>query len=161
MTSDAKEDFWNRLKDVQAGMLGLTSDGKFVPMSPGLRDEPDGKIWFISAAGEGLVDDTADSGAHPSRLIIADAKTGLWANIEGTLSQVDDPVVLDELWNIMASAIFNGEKDDDKIRLLAFTPERAGAWFSTTNGLKFLFEIAKAKLTEADPDMGYQVDLRF
>ena len=37
MTKDAKADFWDRVDDVQAGMLGLTSDGKLVPMSPNLR----------------------------------------------------------------------------------------------------------------------------
>ena len=161
MTTDAKADFWDRVDDVQAGMLGLTTDGKLVPMSPALREERDGKIWFISAAGEGLVSDTSTGGAHPARFVIADAKSGLYANIEGTLSQVEDDLVLDELWNIMASAIFDGEKDDENIRLLEFTPQTAGAWFSTTSGVKFLYEIAKAKMTDAKPDMGYQADLTF
>lgn len=161
MTTDAEADFWDRVDDVQAGMLGLTSDGKLVPMSPALRKESDGKIWFISAAGEGLVSDTADGGAHAARFVIADAKSGLYANVEGTLVQVEDEVVLDELWNIMASAIFDGEKSDEDIRLLAFTPQQAGAWFSTTSGVKFLYEMAKAKMTDAQPDMGYQADLTF
>lgn len=162
MTTDAKSDFWDRVGDVQAGMLGLTADaGKLVPMSPALRKERDGKIWFISAAGEDLVSDTAAGGTYPARFVIADIKSGLYANIEGKLSQVEDDVVLDELWNIMASAIFDGEKGGEDIRLLAFNPEMAGAWFSTTSGVKFLYEIAKAKVTGAKPDMGYQADLTF
>lgn len=159
--TDAKKDFWDRVDDVQAGMLGLIDDGKLVPMSPALRKERDGNVWFISAAGEGLVSDTADGAAHPARFVIADAKSGLYANVEGTLSQIEDDVVLDELWNIMASAIFDGEKDDEDIRVLKFTPQKAGAWFSTTSGVKFLYEIAKAKMTDAKPDMGYQADLTF
>lgn len=162
MTTDANSDFWTRVADVQAGMLGLTNEGgKLVPMSPALRKELDGKIWFISAAGEDLVSETASIGAHPARFVIADAKSGLYANIEGSLAQVEDDTVLDELWNIMASAIFDGEKDDEDIRLLAFTPRMAGAWFSTTSGVKFLYQIAKAKMTGAKPDMGYQADLTF
>ena len=162
MTTDANSDFWSRIGDVQAGMLGLANDGgKLVPMSPALRDEPDGKIWFISAAGEDLVTDTASMNALPARFVIADAKSGIYANIEGILAQVEDDAVLDELWNIMASAIFDGEKEDEDIRLLAFTPQMAGAWFSTTSGVKFLYEIAKAKVTGAKPNMGYQADLTF
>lgn len=162
MTTEAKSDFWSRMGKVQAGMLGLTAEGgKLVPMSPALRNELDGKIWFISVAGEDLVRETASNGEHPARFVIADAKSGLYANIEGTLAQVEDDAVLDELWNIMASAIFDGEKEDEDIRLLAFTPRMAGAWFSTTSGMKFLYEIAKAKMTDAEPDMGYQADLTF
>lgn len=162
MNNEAISDFWSRVGDVQAGMLGLTADGgKLVPMSPALRKEIDGKIWFITVAGEDLVKDTAGHGAHPARFVIGDAKSGLYANIEGTLTQVEDDAVLDELWNIMASAFFGGEKDDADIRLLAFTPKMAGAWFSTTSGVKFLYEIAKAKMTGAEPDMGYQAELTF
>lgn len=161
MTNEAIADFWDRVDDVQAGMLGLTADAKLVPMSPALRQTRDGKIWFIAAAGETLVSDTADGSAHAARFVIADAKSGLYANIEGTLTQVEDDKVLDELWNVMVAAYFDGEKDDADVRLLAFCPQIAGAWFNTTSSMKFLYEIAKANMTDTKPDMGYQADLTF
>ena len=42
-------------------MLGLTIDGKLVPMSPNLSKMRDGKIWFISAKGEEIVKNTSSS----------------------------------------------------------------------------------------------------
>ncbi len=158
--TDAKKDFWDRVEDVQAGMLGLTDDGKLVPMSPTLRKERDGKIWFIAAAGEELVKSTATA-PKEGRFVIADAKSGLYANVEGLLEQVNNKDILDELWNVVASAWFEDDKQDQDVRLLAFTPRKAGAWFSTTSGVKFLYEIAKANLTDTQPDTGYQADLTF
>ena len=55
MTKDAKADFRDCVEDVQAVMLGLTIDGKLVPMSPNLRKMREGKIWFIAAKGEKIV----------------------------------------------------------------------------------------------------------
>jgi hypothetical protein len=61
MTKDAKADFRDCVEDVQAGMLGLTIDGKLVRMSPNLRKMRDGKIWFIAAKGEEIVKNTSAS----------------------------------------------------------------------------------------------------
>ncbi|RYH03968.1 general stress protein [Salipiger sp. IMCC34102] len=158
--SDAKQDFWDRVDDVQAGMLGLTSNGKLVPMAPVLREERDGKIWFIAKAGEEIVANTTGA-PQEARFVIGDAKTGLWANVEGTLSLSDDKAVLDEIWNAVASAWFDGDEQDPDVRLLCFDPKMAGAWFNTNSGLKFFYEIAKANLTDAKPDQGYQADLTF
>ncbi|SEQ41627.1 General stress protein 26 [Loktanella sp. DSM 29012] len=158
--SDAKADFWDRVDDVQAGMLGLTENGKLVPMSPTLRKDRDGKIWFIAAAGEELVKNTT-SANQSARFVIADAKSGLYANIEGKLEQVQDAAILDELWSFVAAAWFEDGKQDDDVRLLCLTPTIAGCWFSTTNPLKFFYEIGKANVTGAEPDQGYQADLTF
>jgi hypothetical protein len=47
------------------------------------------------------------------------------------------------------------------LRLIAFTQFRAAVWLSTTSGVKFLYEIAKANLTDTQPDIGYQAELTF
>ena len=158
--TDAKKDFWDRVGDVQAGMLGLTGDGKLVPMSPTLRKDRDGKIWFIAAKGEELVKNTATA-AKEARFVIADAKSGLYANVEGHLEQVNDKAILDELWNVVAAAWFEDGKEDPDVQLLCLTPRMAGCWFSTTSGIKFIYEIAKANLTGSEPDQGYQAELTF
>lgn len=158
--SDAKNDFWDRVDDVQAGMLGLEKDGKLVPMSPNLRKTRDGKIWFIAADGEEIVSDTS-ANPQKGRFVVADAKSGLYANVEGELSQSSDKAVLDEIWNVVASAWFEDDKQDSDLRLLCFTPSTAAAWFSTTSSAKFLYEIAKANITGAEPDAGYQTHLTF
>ena len=158
--ADLKKEFWDRIEDVQAGMLGMESDGKLVPMSPNLRKERDGKIWFIAANGEDLV---AQASATPqkARFVVADAKNGLYSNVEGTLTQVNDQAIVDELWNAVAAAWFEDGKQDADIRLLAFEPRLAACWFTNTNPLRFLYEIGKANVTGDEPDVGQQADLTF
>ena len=160
MTKDAKADFWDRVDTVQAGMLGLAENSKLVPMSPTLRKARDGKIWFIAAKGEEIVDNTATA-SKDARFVIADAKSGLYANVEGQLAHVNDKAILDELWNAVAAAWFDDGKEDPDVQLLCLTPRMAGCWFSTTSGVKFIYEIAKANITGAEPDQGYQADLTF
>ena len=158
--TNAKDDFWDRMDDVQAGMLGLDTDGELVPMSPNLRKERDGKIWFITAKGTDLV--KKSSGVpQPARFVVADPKAHLYTNVEGTLELSDDKEVLDEVWSVMASAWFEDGKQDEDIMLMCFTPKKAGAWFGTENPAKFAYEIAKANITGSKPDTGYQDTLVF
>ena len=158
--TDATQDFWKRIGDTQAGMLGLASDGELVPMSPNLRDDNDGKIYFITAKGTDLVEKTKDV-ALPARFVAAEGKSGLYCNIEGTLEMCHDSAIVDELWSPIAAAWFDEGREDEDIRLLAFTPKSGAAWFSTTSGAKFVYEIAKANMTGDQPDTGYQAELRF
>lgn len=157
---DAHDEFWDRLDDIQAGMLGLTQDGKTVPMSPNLRDDgEDGNIWFITAKGTDLVEGVS-AGAQPARFVVADARGGLYANVEGMLALSDDRAVLKDIWSPIASAWFEDDLADDDLRLLCFTPSRAAAWFGPS-GVKFIYEIAKANITGRKPDAGDQAELTF
>lgn len=157
----AKEEFWDRLEDVQAGMLGVASDGRLVPMSPNLyEDGEDGVIWFITAQGTDLVDALA-SGGQAGRFVVADPKEGLYANIDGQMSLSDDKKVLDEIWSAMAAVWFDEGKQDPDLRLIRFVPSHASAWFSTTSAAKFIYEIAKASMTDEMPDTGWKAEISF
>jgi general stress protein 26 len=65
---------------------------------------------------------------------------------------------LGEIWNIVASAWFEDDKQDPDLRLIAFTQFRAAVWLSTTSGVKFLYEIAKANLTDTQPDIVFRLN---
>lgn len=159
--SDHKQEFWDRLDDVQAGMLGTDQDDMLVPMSPNLRDGgKDGQIWFITAKGTDIVNHL-EAGARPSRLIVADAKSGLYAHIKGDMAISNDRAVLDEIWSPVAAAWFEDGKDDPDIRLVRFTPRVAEASGSTTSAVKFFYETAKANLTGAKPNEGWNATLTF
>ena len=158
--SDHKDEFWDRMGDVMAGMLG-TPDLKLVPMSPQLRDDHrDGRIWFITAQGTDLVT-ACQSGPQQGRFVVGDHKAALWADIDGTLELHTDPAIVDEVWNAMAGAWFEEGKDDPDLRLLAFTPKSAEVTLSEDSGVKFFYEIAKGKLTGEKPDAGWQGKIAF
>lgn len=157
---DAKKEFYDNLENVRAGMLGLASDGKLVPMSPNFDDDAPGAIWFITAQGTDLVNGVA-SGPQPARFVVAEGSAGLYADIDGTLSLSTDQAKLDDIWSRVADAWFEDGRQDPDVRLLKFTPAKAEAWITTTSGVKFFYEIIKANLTDEKPDAGEHASLTF
>ncbi len=159
--SDHKQEFWDRLGDVQAGMLGTVGNGRLVAMSPNLRDGgKDGRIWFITAQGTDLVVDVT-GGQKDARFVVADAKSGLYADIRGSIALSNDRATLDEIWGPVAAAWFEDGKEDPDLRLLCLTPRHAEVSASTTSAVKFFYDIAKANLTGAKPDEGWHASLTF
>lgn len=49
MSTALKDTFWNRMDDVQAGLLSAAGE-RPIPMAPH-ADADEGAIWFIAAAG--------------------------------------------------------------------------------------------------------------
>lgn len=149
MTTDLKSEFWNRIDDVRAGLLA--TDGTHpVPMAP-MADADERAIWFITARGS-AADQAAKSGGEAS-FHVADAKANIYANVFGKLTISDDEEKLDQLWNVMAAAWFKDGRKDDAVRLLKYTPHEAEVW-ATESTVGYLYEIAKANMTEATPDAG-------
>lgn len=156
MANDKRDVFWDAMEDVTEGMLGF-ADGPLVPMSPKVRDDvKDGKIWFITVAGNSLYEGVKDGG-KPARLVVSDRSEGIWADIEGVLTSVDDRKILEDVWSPFASAWLDDGKDDPDARLLCFTPSVAEATLTDDNPFKFLFQMAKGALTDDKPDLdGWQ-----
>ncbi|WP_289152661.1 pyridoxamine 5'-phosphate oxidase family protein [uncultured Salipiger sp.] len=149
MSKDLKSEFWSQLKDVRAGLLAADGE-RPVPMSP-QGDADENAIWFITARGT-AAERAAKSGGEAS-FHIADSRAHLYANVFGTLTLVNDPKKLDELWNAFAAAWFEDGRDDSAVQLVKFTPHEAEVW-AGDGGASFLYQIAKANLTGDTPDVG-------
>ena len=142
------EDFWDHIDDTRAVMLDI--DGRMMPMSPQLDDD-ERVIWFITAEGTDAY--KAAQGSGRVRLVAADSSAKLYADVQGSLTVANNPDKLDEIWSPVAAAWFDDGREDDDVRLLAFRPTEGEIW--TTDGAAgFLYEVAKANMTEAKPDMG-------
>lgn len=155
---DKHEEFWDRLDDINVGMLGLRSDARLMPMSH-YADDDERMLWFIGAKGTDLVTSLADGPAEAMH-VVQHGGEGLYACISGTLSLSDDRAKLDELWNAIAASWFEDGKRDDDVQLLRFKPRQAEVWL-TGGSLGFLYEIAKSKITGDKPDLGSHVTLTF
>lgn len=143
--------FWKRMEGINAGMLGLRDDLKLVPMSH--NADPDAHaLWFITAKGVHLVEGT-EGGAREALYVVAEGSGQLYARIEGRLELVQDEAKLDELWNPVASSWFEEGRDDPDIRLLKLSIGSAEVW-TTTGGIGFVVQLAKSKITGAQPDIG-------
>lgn len=147
----AQEQFWDRIDAINAGMLAA-GEARFVPMSH-YADRDEQTLWFITAAGTDLVQ-AAIGGPVMATYVVSDGGKGLYARVEGTLAISQDRAKLEELWNVVAASWFDGGKDDPDLRLMSLTVEGGEGWATTTSGAGFLFQVAKAKLTGKQPDIG-------
>lgn len=146
----AETQLLERLDQVEAGMLGLDDTDLRMPISPSIRDPFDGNIWFISTQGLSMV--TALTLAPQSaQFVVADGKSGLYATIEGTLTLVDNPKILDELWSPLKAAWLADPANNAPLRLLRLTPHAGVAWYSTTQGLRFLYDVSELEQPERLP----------
>ncbi|MGC0222522.1 pyridoxamine 5'-phosphate oxidase family protein [Pseudooceanicola nitratireducens] len=150
-----KETFWDRAGDARAVLMEI--DGRAVPMSP-YADKDEGVIWFITA--EGTDAQKAANGAGQVRLIYGDSGAKLYGTVEGSLTQADNSAKLDELWSPVAAAWFEDGREDDDVRLLAFRPTRGEVW-ATDGAAGFLYQIAKANMSDDTPDMGEHGSISF
>lgn len=147
--TDLKHDFWKQLKDVRAGLLAADGE-RPVPMAPH-ADKEENAIWFITAKGSAAAR-AAKSGGEVS-FHIADPKAHLYANVFGTAEMTNDDKKLDEIWSVVAGAWFKDGRDDDSVQLVKMTPKEGEVWVSN-GGASFLYEIAKAQMTDDTPDVG-------
>ncbi|WP_199672020.1 pyridoxamine 5'-phosphate oxidase family protein [Pseudooceanicola sediminis] len=143
------EQFWTRMDKVRAGMLHTTDD-RIVPMTA-YPDPDEGALWFITA--EGTDAHQAAKSNHTTTFIVSDASAKIYARVHGQLSAVTNPEKLDEIWSPIAGAWFKDGREDSSVRLLRLIPTKAEVWL-TDGGAGFLYEIAKAKLSDATPDAG-------
>ncbi|MES2664499.1 MAG: pyridoxamine 5'-phosphate oxidase family protein [Pseudomonadota bacterium] len=147
-----KDIFWDRMESINAGMLDVTVGKRLVPMSH-YADPAANALWFMSARGTDVVDAVA-AGPRDSAYVLADGGKGLFAHVTGSLSISTDRAKLEDLWNPVADAWFEGGIDDPDLTLLCFAITGAEVWVTPTSGLRFMFNVAKAQLTGTQPDMG-------
>ncbi len=147
-----KEEFWDRAEAINAGMLDATNGDRLVPMSH-YADREAATLWFITAKGTQVVE-AVEAGPHKCAYVLSDGGKGLYAHVMGTMSLSNDRAKLEELWNPVADTWFDGGIDDPDLRLLALKVTGGEVWVTPTSGLKFMFSLAKAKLTGDQPDMG-------
>lgn len=151
--------FWERLSDVRAGMLGLDVAHRMVPMTH-YAERDASTLWFIAADGAEIVE-SVKAGPRAGHYVLTSASDGLYANMTGQLSLDPSEAKLDELWNTVAEAWFEGGKRDPDVQLLKFRLSEAEVWTTTTSRLSFAYEIARAKITDEKPDVGENFVLKF
>ncbi|MCX8225779.1 MAG: pyridoxamine 5'-phosphate oxidase family protein [Sulfitobacter sp.] len=156
MNTSLKEEFWDRIDDIRTGMLG-TDKARAVPMTHYV-DKDAKALWFITANGTDLAK-TAQTGESAEYIVISNDEH-LYARIDGKVQAVTDPAKLDELWNAIAGAWFEDGRQDDDIQLLRMDLSEAEVW-ATGGSLSFLYQVAKAHITDEKPDMGQHGTIRF
>lgn len=156
--TDPKKQLFDQIDEIHAGMLGLDDSRQHMqPMAP-IVDREGGRIWFFTKKDSDLLQTLA--GGRRSHFVVVGDDHDYHACIAGTLSENKDPQKVEEFWSSVVAAWFEG-KDDPNMTLLEFVPQDAAIWASSGNPAVFGWEIAKANLTDDEPDVGVRTHVTF
>lgn len=123
--------FWHSLRADRTVMLGLSGvdEGHSQPMTAILEEGRDaGPVWIFSAKDVDLV--RALGSGKPAVLHFAARGHDLFATVHGRLVPDNDRAAIDRLWNRFVAAWYPGGRDDPKLQLLRFDPDRAQVWLN-------------------------------
>ncbi|REG94466.1 pyridoxamine 5'-phosphate oxidase family protein [Algoriphagus antarcticus] len=150
-----KQLIWNLIKEIKFGMLVTHDDleeklrGR--PMSL-VQDEYDGTIYFFT--------DRTDAKAYEIKrdrdvcLTFADKDDQTYVSLSGKANLTEDKSLIDRYWNKWVAAWFPKGKDDPTLAMLEIKIQSGEHWKADENKLVQLFKIAKANLTDSEPEMG-------
>lgn len=157
--TDPKGQLWEAVEDATAVMVGSTDHSQHMqPMAPLLaRDEE--TIWFYTKADTELAQTVGAEGGMVHVCLIG-KDHDYHACLRGHLSVKRSPEHIERFWSPMAEAWF-GDKDNPGLTMLCFKPGHAEIWASTDSRIRFGWEIAKANVTDAEPDVGYKTEINF
>ncbi|WP_377290818.1 pyridoxamine 5'-phosphate oxidase family protein [Rhizobium sp. SG2393] len=154
-----RQQLFDQIHSVHAGMLGVEGSGLHMqPMAPFL-DEQTATIWFYTKTSAEIVS-AIGSGGHAHFCVIGNDHD-YHACVAGRITVTKDAARIDQFWNSVVEAWFEGGKNDPELTMLALRMEDAEIWASTGSTLKFGWEIAKAKLTDSEPDVGVKTHVVF
>ena len=150
---------WERLQQVRAGMLGVAGDeGHMQPMTH-FADQDLKTLYFVIARDATLVRDIGLGGT--AEYVIVGKEQDYHASLRGPIRQSEDRAKLEEIWNSLVSAWFEGGPEDPNVVLLEMPLRDAAIWASTDSRVEFALEIAKAHVTGDDPEVGVRTHIDF
>ncbi len=150
---------WAEIAETRFGMLAAASGRgeHFAPMTTFAEPET-GSLWFY-AQTDNTIAEAARNGATGLYVFMSKDRT-LQASIRGRLTAAVDPLRRDKFWNPVVAAWFPKGKNDPHLTMLRLDCHDTEVWISDKGVVKFAFEVAKANLTGAPPDLGGKVALK-
>lgn len=127
MADDYRDRFWNALREVRTGLLGLvgSDEAHALPMTAYFDDEQ--TLYFFAPPGGRLAEGAG--GGSRAAFYYAGPGHALFATIHGALSTSDDPQARSRFWTDEVERWFPGGRDDPaKAALLRFDPSRGEVW---------------------------------
>jgi general stress protein 26 len=153
--------FFDELEKARAGMLYLDGSGLHAQPMTGERRDGTKSVFFFSKNDSELYE-AMKTGKHDAHFILVGKDHDFHACVMGSLKENKDPALVDELWNPMVAAWYDGGKEDPTMTLLELDLENGRVWGSTDSSTRFGWEIAKSNLIdEKTPDVGVQTDVKF
>ncbi|WP_255010399.1 pyridoxamine 5'-phosphate oxidase family protein [Roseovarius sp. M141] len=154
--TDLKGTFWDRMENVNVGMLSAQGTDPR-PMAHHARRD-DGALWFLTAHDTDIGKDAAAGKTARYQIVSGDAK--LYAVIDGALSIETDRAKLEEIWSPMDAAWFEDGKEDPNVRLVRFSPAKGEVW-ATDSTAKALYDLATSAMSGGTANPGSHGKITF
>ena len=147
------EKLWSMIKDIKVAMM-TTWDGHHMHSRPmhGYQEEFAGELFFFTHLESGKTHEV--NRYDQLNLAYADIDSNTYVSVAGRGEVVRDKALIDRYWNPHVSAWFPKGKDDPDTALIRVTAEGAQYWDSTSSGMVYLWEVAKANVTSTEPHVG-------
>lgn len=148
-----KQKIWNLIKDIKVGMMVTELDGHIHarPMQL-VQDDYDGTLYFYTKAQSDKVDEIKQD--HDVCITFADSDDHVFVSLTGIANITKDQDLIDRYWNSIVGAWFPEGKDSGDVAILAIKINSGEHWDATSNPVSFFYEIAKANITDTEPDVG-------
>jgi len=148
-----KDKIWGYIEDIKVGML-VSEDGEDLRARPMhiVQDKYDGTIWFYTKKSAEKVSEMQDK--HRVCLTFCNHDDGVHVSLSGFAHLTQNKMLIDKYWNPFVEAWFDGGKDSDDVALLEIKVYKGEHWDSEDNKFVQLYEIAKANVTDENPDLG-------
>lgn len=150
------------VKDIDFCMLTTVDENGDLhsrPMSSNGDIDPDGDIWFFTAASSHKVSEIAK--LPKVNVNFADPDNQRYISVSGRAQLVRDRKKIDELWRPEFKIWFPEGKDDPEVALLRVALERAEYWDSPSSTIGYALSFVSSLVTGKEPDMGENKKLDF
>lgn len=165
-TAQAREDDLQKVrelvKDIDFCMLTTVDESGDLhsrPMSVNGDIDPDGDLWFFTAASSHKV---SEIDKQPKvNVSFADPENQHYVSITGTAQLVRDREKIEELWKPEFKMWFPEGKGDPDIALLRINLEKAEYWDSPSSTVGFVLRFVSSVVTGKEADHGENKKLDF
>src|SRR5688572_24849621 len=151
-TAQAREDDLQKVrelvKDIDFCMLTTVDENGDLhsrPMSVNGDIDPDGELWFFTAASSHKVSEIEK--LPKVNVSFADPENQNYVSITGTAQLVRDREKIDELWKPEFKMWFPEGKDDPDIALLRINLEKAEYWDSPSSTVGYALRFVSSLVT--------------
>ena len=150
------------VKDIDFCMLTTideNGDPHSRPMSSNGQIDPNGQLWFFTAASSHKVSEITDS--PKVNVSFADPENQHYVSITGLAQLVRDRKTIEELWKPEFKMWFPEGKDDPEVALLRVTLKKAEYWDSPSSTVAYALNFVSALVTGEQPDSGENKKIEF
>ncbi len=144
---------WRHVNQIGTCMM-VTRDGGFIRARPmrGLARPEQNAIWFFSDRESHKRDEVEDD--PRVCLTYSDVKDQTFVSVSGTITEVDDQAIIDELWNEGVEAYYPGGRASPDIVLLKFVPDFGEYWDAPSSPIVLAIKFLQAKVSGERPELG-------